>query len=321
MNMDTFKIHPVSFKMNRFRIYILSMLFTLATHFSCYAEDVVKSEHFEVYYTGFKENYAAKALQNADESYLRISKALGHTLIEPITIILTNSEEQFKQLTQSAIPEWGAAAAMPDNRIIVTSLPGLKYNLNRIIAHEIVHIVINDAAQEQFVPRWFHEGCAQNLSGEWGIRGRLYIVLKAYRGELLTFDYIQNMFSSERMDVLLSYDQSMLAIRHLISKNGDYVLSLIINYMKQGNEFALAFYEATGLWPSEFEKDYQKYIRTTYGKKSLYTLIPGTWTLILFIAVVAYFVKRRRNKRLMKQWEIVEAAEKIINFEDYNRDD
>ena len=314
MNMDTFK-------MNRFRLYILSMLIAWATHFSCYAEDVVKSEYFEVYYTGFKENYAERALQNADESYLRISKALGHTLIGPITIILTNSEEQFKQLTQGAIPEWGAAVAMPDNRIIVTPLPGLKYNLNRIIAHEIVHIVINDAAQEQFVPRWFHEGCAQNLSGEWGIRGRLYTVLKAYRGELLTFDDIQNMFSSERMDVTLSYDQSMLAIRHLTSKNGDYVLSLIISHMKQGNEFALAFYEATGLWPSEFEKDYQKYVRTTYGKKSLYTLIPGTWTLIFLIAVVVYFVKRRRNKRLMKQWEIVEAAEKIIHFEDYNRDD
>jgi len=35
------------------------------------------------------------------------------------------------------------------------------------------------------------------------------------------------------------------------------------------------------------------------------------------IAFVVYFIKRRRNKRLMRQWEIVEAAEKIINFEDY----
>ena len=307
--------------MCRLRTCIFSILFTFALHFTCYAEDTVKSEYFEVYFNGLRKSYAEKALQNLDESYLRISKALGHNLGKPITIILTSSEEQFKRFTRGAIPEWGAAAAMPDNSIVVTSLPGFKYNLNRILAHEIVHIVINDAAGKQFVPRWFHEGCAQNLSGEWGIRGRLYMVLKAYRGELQTFDDIQNMFSSGRTEVALSYDQSMLAIRHLIGKNGAYVIPMIINKMRQGNEFALAFFQSTGLWPSEFEKDYQDYIRTTYGKKTLYTLIPGTWTLILIIAAVVYFVKRHRNKRLMKQWEIVETAEKIINFEDYNRDD
>ncbi len=307
--------------MCRLQTCFFSILLTFALHFTCYAEDTVKSDYFEVHFVGLRKSYAETALQNSDESYKRISEALGHSLGKPITIILTSSEDQFKRFTRGAIPEWGAAAAMPDNSIIVTPLPGLKFNLNRILAHEIVHIVINDAAGKQFVPRWFHEGCAQYLSGEWGIRSSLYMVLKAYRGKLLTFDDIQNMFSFGRTDVALAYDQSMLAIRHLIGKNGAYVIPVIIGNMGEGNEFATAFFQATGLWPSEFEKDYQNYIRKTYGKNTLYTLIPGTWTLILIIAAVVYIVKRRRNKRLMEQWEIVEAAEKIINFEDYNRED
>lgn len=306
--------------MCRLRIIIFSLFFTFALHFECFAVESVKGEHFEVFFDGLRKNFAEQTLKQSDENYRIISEVLGHSLSKSILIILTNSDEQFKQLTRNGIPEWGAAVATRNN-IIVTPLPGRKHNLNRILAHEIVHIVINDAAGEMFVPRWFHEGCAQNLSGEWGIRSRLYMVWKVNRKDLLTFDDIQNMFSSGMTDAALAYDQSMLAIRHLVFKNGRDVLQGIINSMKKGNEFALAFYNATGLWPSEFERDYLINIRKTYGKKSLYTLIPGTWTLILIIAAIAYFVKRRRNKRLLQQWEVVEAAENIINFEDYNRDD
>ena len=305
--------------MNYFRVLFFLVLFSFEYNFVCFAGESLKSQHFEVFYDGFRKSYAEQALMNSEKSYRIISETLGHNLQKPISINFTGSDKQFRELTRGTLPEWSDAVAMPDNRIIVTPLPGRKHNLNRILAHEIVHIVINDAAGEIFVPRWFHEGCAQNLSGEWGIRGRLYLVWKVTRGELLTFDDIQDVFSSRNADAALAYDQSMLAIRYFIDKNGRDVLPAVINDMKKGNDFALAFWKTSGLWPGEFEQDYLMYIRRTYGKKTLYYFIPSTWTLILLIAVIVYFVKKRRNKRLMQQWEIIETAENIINFEGYKR--
>lgn len=305
--------------MNRFRILFFLLLFSLAHNYVCFASESLKSQHFEVFYSGFRKGYAEQAIENSEKSYKIISDALGHNLQKHISIIFTSSDKHFQELTGGALPEWSAAVAMPDNRIIVTPLPGRKYNLNRILSHEIVHIVINDAAGEIFVPRWFHEGCAQNLSGEWGIRGRLYMIWKVSRGELLMFDDIQDVFSSRNADAALAYDQSMLAIRHFLNKNGRDALPAVIAYMKEGNDFAWAFREASGLWPSEFEQDYLMYIQRTYGKRTLYYFLPSTWTLILLIAVIVFFVKRRRTKRLMQQWEIIEAAENIINFEDIDR--
>jgi len=305
--------------MSCFRILFFLLLFSPALNFVCFAGESLKSQHFEVYYNGFRKSYVEQALKNLEKSYRIISETLGHNLQKPISIIFASSDKQFWELTSGALPEWSVAVAMPDNRIIVTPLPGREHNLNRILAHEIVHIVINDAAGEIFVPRWFHEGCAQNLSGEWGINGRLYMVWKVIRGELLTFDDIQDVFSSRNVDATLAYDQSMLAIRHFINKNGRDVISAVIASMGEGNDFAHAFWEASGLWPSEFEQDYLKYIRRTYGKNSLYYFIPSTWTLILLIAVIVYVVKRRRNKRLMQKWEIIETAENIINFDNYKR--
>jgi len=303
--------------MNHIKILFFTLFFSLAPTYICFAGDSIRGQHFEVFYDGLHKGYAEQALKNSENSYKIISEALGHSLEKNISIILTSSDKHFQQLTRGTIPEWSAAVALNNNSIIVSPLAGQKYNLSRILAHEIVHIVINDAVEDKFVPRWFHEGCAQNLSGEWGVRDRLYMVWKVARGKLLTFEDIQNVFSSERVDATLAYDQSMLAIRQFMYKNGQDALPSVIGSMKKGNDFATAFWEASGLWPSEFEKDYLEVISRKYGRRSLYSLIPGTWTLILLIAAIVYVVKRRRNKRLMRQWEIVEAAEKIINFEDY----
>jgi hypothetical protein len=140
----------------------------------------------------------------------------------------------------------------------------------------------------------------------------------AARGNLLSFADIQDVFSAHRADADLAYDQSMLAVGRLMNVNGKAALPAVIEGLKNDRDFATAFYQAIGMWPSEFEQSYLAYVRKTYGIGSVYAIIPGTWTIIMIIAFVAYFVKKRRNKRLMQQWEIVEAAERIINFEDYS---
>ncbi len=284
------------------------------------AENRIKTTHFDIVHDGVSKRYAEIAARSAERSLSSITEILGHQPRESITIMIARDEKHFAELTEGNIPDWGAAAALPGNRIVISPLSGYKKSLEHILAHEIVHCVINDAAGERFVPRWFHEGCAQYFSGEWGVRNRVYIFWKTIRGKLLTFGEIQNVFSSGSTDASLSYDQSMLAIQRLIYKNGRNVLPTVIGGMKNGNDFARSFWEATGLWPSEFERDYLIHVSQVYGKRSLYLLIPSTWTLILILAIVIYVIKRRHNKRLIQQWEIVEAAENIINFEDIDRE-
>jgi hypothetical protein len=281
----------------------------------------IRSGQFEIVYNGFPDRYAENAARIANEHYERIAGILQHRFQAPVTIILTRSDRQFRDLTGNEIPDWGAAVALGDSCIVVTPLEGLKYNLSHILAHEIVHCVINDAAGNIFVPRWFHEGSAQLLSGEWGIRNELYIVWKVHRNELLTFGGIQDVFSYGSVDAGLAYDQSMLAVRRLVMIHGQRVLSRIINGMENGSDFTESFRKATGLLPSEFEQDYFDYVRKTYGRESLYTFIPGTWTLIMVIAIIVYVIKRRRTRRLMEEWEESETEGKIIRFEDYSENE
>ena len=279
----------------------------------CHAK-TLESPNFIITYEGLTKNYAEMVSKTAEKSFATISDALGYKPENVITVTLTGSAEEFSELTRGTLPDWSSAVAMPGNRIIVSPLPGLKMNIERILAHEIVHVLLFDAAGGNFIPRWFHEGCAETYSGQWSIRGRMYMTWKVSWGNLLTFDEIEQVFSIQGADVTLAYDQSMLALRQLLTTGKKKVLSEIINGMKSGENFEDAFTNATGLTVREFEKIYLAAIAKAYGKRTLLTLIPGTWTFILLLAIVVYIIKKRRNKRLMSQWEIVEAAENIIKF-------
>ncbi len=305
--------------MQRIKVFYFILSFFLLADIPGFCMESVGNNRVVVTYDGFTERYAIQILNHAEKSLDEISNVLGVVPQQSVEIILADTDERFTELTRGHLPEWSAAAALGNGQIVVSPLKGSKHDIERIITHELVHIIIDNSSGGRFVPRWFHEGCAQYFSGEWRIRDRFYLTWHTVLGRLLTFQDIQDVFTSDRAGAGLAYDQSMLAIRHLTGLHGRRVLSSILGGLEQEFDFPTAFKNATGIWPSEFEEQYLAAVNKTYGRRSLYLLVPGTWTLIMLLAVVAYILKRRRNRRLMRQWEIVEAAEKIINFDDYHR--
>jgi len=281
----------------------------------------ITTEHFEVSYGGVGKWYAGLAAGAAERSYSLVSDMLGHEPKERIRIVLAHSEREFREMTRGVLPDWSAAAALPGNRIVISPLSGRKLDLERVIAHEIVHCFINDAAGGKFVPRWFHEGCAEVISGRWGVRGRAYMVWAVVRGRLLTFSDIQRIFSAGSADAALAYDQSMLAVNRLMAGYGRGVLREILAGMKNGLSFDASFRRATGIGTEDFETLYLAYLKRNYGRRALVTLVPGTWTAILLLAFVAYAVKKYRTRRLLKQWEESEKAGNIIDFPPFPPDE
>jgi len=285
------------------------------------AENRIATDHFVVEFESGGRYYADVAARSAERSFERISAMLDHRPEHPLTLVLTRRAERFRELTGDALPDWSAAVALPGGRIVISPLEGKKIGLEHILAHEIVHCIIHDAAGKTFVPRWFHEGCAEVLSGRWGIRSRLYLVWHVIRGNLLSFDDIQRIFSRGSLDAGLAYDQSMVAVNRLIAEFGEDTPARILDGLERGDAFHEAFLAATGLLPSEFEPRYLAHMARTYGKRSLVTLIPGTWTGIILLAFFVYIVKKHRNRRLLREWEDDERYGNIIDFHRFPPDD
>ncbi|MDP2982414.1 MAG: peptidase MA family metallohydrolase [Candidatus Latescibacter sp.] len=273
--------------------------------------ETITTPHFTVTYDGLSERYARNVADAGERNLARITQVLGHAPGGKVAITLTARQAQFNALTEGRLPDWSAAVALTGRRIVVSPLAGHKIEIERILAHELVHVIIEESAGDGFVPRWFHEGCAQIYSGEWGIKNEMYMVWKVSRGNLLTFEDIQNVFTAGSLDAGLAYDQSMIAVQRLISIFGPRVLPAILDGMSRGREFPQALRDATGFWPSEFEKEYLKYLRENYGPKTLLTLVPGTWVLIGVLFLVVYVIKRFRARKKLREWEAQEPREEL----------
>ena len=285
--------------MKRSLLIFLSII-SVTAHFSFAAP--LTTPHFTVVADGFSDRYVRRVADTAERSLARIEDALNASPDSAITIELAATDTRFRELTAGTLPDWSAAVAVPGRRIIVSPLAGQKYAIDRIIAHEIVHVVIEDAVRGKYVPRWFHEGCAERWSGEWGLRGELYMSLMVVRGNLLSFQDIQDVFSRGSLEAGLAYDQAMLAVRRLVAGYGDRAIPRILEGMRGGKEFQGAFLDATGDSVGEFERDYLAFPHDRYGVRMLITLLPGTWTVIMLLFLIVYVVKRRRAKRKLTEW-------------------
>jgi hypothetical protein len=288
------------------RLFLIFFLILVLHSPSVCLTETINTPHFTIAYDGLSENYARKVADASERNLARINQALGHAPGGKVAITLTATQTQFNSLTEGRLPDWSAAVALSGRRIVVSPLAGNKIEIERILAHELVHIIIDESAKDEFVPRWFHEGCAQIFSGEWGIRNEMYMVWKVSRGNLLTFEDIQNIFSAGSLDAGLAYDQSMIAVQRLISIFGPKGLPTILDGLSSGKEFPRALFDATGFWPSDFEKEYLKYLHENYGPKTLLTLVPGTWVIMGLLFLMVYVVKRYMSKRKLREWEAQE---------------
>ncbi len=123
----------------------------------------ISTRHFTIVNEGFSDRYARRAADAAESSLSRISEALGTTPDSTITVVLAATSGRFRELTEGSLPDWSAAVAMSGRRIVLTPLEGNKIEMEKILAHEIVHTVINDAVREKYVPRWFHEDAPNSI--------------------------------------------------------------------------------------------------------------------------------------------------------------
>ena len=73
------------------------------------------TRHFVIINEGFSERYIAKAAESAEANLSRISLALGVMPDSTVTVVFTVSRDRFRELTEGALPDWSAAAAMPTN--------------------------------------------------------------------------------------------------------------------------------------------------------------------------------------------------------------
>jgi len=213
----------------------------------------------------------------------------------------------------SSIPPYAAGAAIPETGdifIFSSKLGTYPFgSLEQVYAHELSHVYLYRATGMR-VPRWFDEGMAMQLSGDWGGRDDLYLALALpwiAHGKI-TIESIEKDFREGESSSRRSYAVSRAFVRDIFKYRGD--MQEFILLVREKRSFEKAFQQYFDL-PSGLM--FERWAKKLPWWGPLYSMAASAsflWFLVVLLFLLASLVTLIRRRQWKKKWEEEEALEK-----------
>jgi len=250
--------------------------------------------------------YARKVVSLAAEELPRLRESLGDETGREIRIVIAGTLQEFSRLTHGQIPEWGVGASDPQSAVIYLQSPRIhraRINRQRVLIHELSHVVLSWAVGGFSVDRWFDEGVALHLSGEGDLYGTLRLARGVFSGQVYALHEIEEVLSFPSENATLAYQQSVSAVRYLIRRHGEDVLPRICRALRFYHDMDSAMLQAIGQDVTDFEAEWMAALRVS----SRWMVLLDMPFLISFVLVMlflaAFFMTVRRVREKKRTWK------------------
>ncbi|MGH7470417.1 MAG: hypothetical protein ACRENP_20935, partial [Longimicrobiales bacterium] len=233
--------------------------------------DIIRTEHFDVYYYAQEREAALDAARMAERSYARISRLLRHEFRERKPVVLYASHTDFQQtnITDGVIDESTAAFAETLKSRMVLPFTGWYADFDHVFTHELVHAfqydvifrrgLLNEAAPfTTRLPLWFMEGMAEYLS-----IGRIDAHTISWLRDATLSGYLRSVDEMSARDDYLSYRFGQSLWQYVAARWGEEVVGILLQKTaRMGVERAFA--STLGVTLVELSKEWQAAVRKAY---------------------------------------------------------
>jgi len=202
----------------------------------------------------------------------------------------------FRALHRDRIADWGVGLADGDRAWVdVERSLGGGRTAAHVTLHEAVHCLLHQALPGVAgVPAWFHEGLAQDLSGEWRFRDTVSLILDGHVPDLAR---LETGFPADSGRADQAYRTGLLAVQSLRDWHGRDVVPRLIDAARRQGDFRAAMREVTGAEPSAFRERFAGSVRLRFGWLVAATRWPTFFVLLAAAAAAGIVARRRRDRR------------------------
>ena len=179
--------------------------------------------------------------------------------------------------------------------------------LEDVMRHEVAHVLISRAARDHPVPRWFHEGLAMAAERPWGLEDRSRVIWELVAGPRLTVHDIDRLFDIEPARPR-AYALSAAIVREVIRQNGGGSPAAILRALGEGASIDDAMRRVTGGPLQEVERQFWNRQRVWTVWVPLFTSGEVLWLLMIALAALAVWNRRKRAAEIRRRWDDEEAA-------------
>ena len=238
------------------------------------------------------------------ERFADIARLLGVTEEgPPIQVILANENSNFAR----SVSSWIAGFAVGESNLVVIfparspSYPSR--TLDDVVRHEIAHVLIRRAAGGEPVPRWFNEGLSMVVERERRFADQTQLLYQLMSGSRTSLDQIDRLFSGGQNDQTRGYALAGAFVHDLLERYGSDSGAEILMRVRRGAAFNDAVRETTGATLGAMEAEFWKRQRIWTTWLPIIGSSTTLWLAVTFLALLAIYRRRRRNREIEERWE------------------
>ncbi len=299
--------------MRKFKLIVI--VATVVVSATAFSAEPIEREHFIFYFDN------PKYIERADSSLNKVRRQMIELVQDSLdykpSVYLLENIDEFNKVIRGRIPDWGAAAAFPERRLMALKSPDkfrVGKSLEELLAHEYSHLLLHHRTGFSEPPRWFDEGLAMLVSFEWDWADNLAMSRAGTFGQFIKLSEIEEMNRFGAAKAEICYAQSYLAVDYIYREYGAKQVNSFLDALKSGHSLDSAFSTSIGATYSEFEEEFITYLGKRYNIASLFMDTMFFWLFLAVIVIVAGYVRYKKRRSYYKKW----AEEEKLHSKDFD---
>lgn len=295
------------FSQRQFRGFLATLFLLILVNFTSADSLILKSRNLTLGSDRGDSTLLYQALQVVEEEQGYYQALFGMSLDKPLSIFFYyNPKAAGNRL--HAVPYWSAGMARAGSEIHI-------FGRNRsqwlsTLRHELFHSLLGQ--NEVSIPVWINEGLAQWHAGQMDWSGFVELGTATARGRLIPLVDLDVILSFNHKRANLAYGQALDATRFLIKRQGESVLPYLLR--SKDLEFRERFLAETGEDLIDFEIAWRENLEARFWFFKISSIPTVLWAFSPLIVILAWFLKRRRGKQKLQEWEVEESAPEKPEF-------
>jgi hypothetical protein len=237
-----------------------------------------------------------------------------------VNVYLAPDPLRWDSLTGGRAPEWGAGVAFPQRDVIVipgyVSERGGTHTLPQVVRHELAHIALQRALPGVSIPRWFNEGYATWVAGQFDADAGWLLRLAFLTNRAPPLDSITLDWPLLQADARLAYLLSASAVRYLYSLGPPQSFQRFLQELAVHGDFERGLREVYIVSSAQLERLWRKHVRRNYGWLQLLAQSMFVWLVITVLVMIMFVIRRRRDRRRFADMQARELPDEPAFWQD-----
>jgi hypothetical protein len=234
---------------------------------------------------------------------------------EHITIQLVHDAADLARVAPGGrgAPSYAVGVAYPDLGVLSVAMRKDGHDADPIqtLRHELGHLALG-AALGDHAPRWLHEGFANQHARAWSWNTSETLAGMAWFGGIVPYDELVRGFPSEELPASHAYVEAY-DFTGFLTRRGRYEdpdddgdrwpFRRFLANLAHGQTVDQAARDAYGKPMHDLFDEWKDEVGKRYLWAPVGVLGLGIWVLCALLLAIAYWRRRRNNKRRLAQWE------------------